>query len=179
MDVEVEISIVRAYLQSPACPSAMSPLHIASMSPAGVSLCSWTKHFRASPFSCWALRFGGSSVSYWILWSCKNKHSTCKYSDKNLYLTKWFCEKGKYQSTDNTKIGKERGKSYRKKWRDLRMKGTHKHPSGSYLKLSCGIIFTVCSHTFTLLWLRKTSVNVETYQLSFRVFMYAFHLKIT
>ena len=31
------------------------------------------------------------------------------------------------------------------------------------------VIFTVCSHTFILLRLTKTSVRVETYQLNFRV----------
>ena len=40
-------------------------------------------------------------------------------------------------------------------------------------------VFTVCSHTFTLFWSRKTSVIIETFQLSFRVFMCAFHPKFS
>ena len=47
------------------------------------------------------------------------------------------------------------------------------------LKLSFGAVFTVCSNTFTLFWSRKTSVTVETFQLGFRVFMCAFHPKIS
>ena len=46
-------------------------------------------------------------------------------------------------------------------------------PGGFYSKLSCDAIFTVCLHTFMLLWLRKTSISVETYQLSFHVFICA------
>ena len=38
----------------------------------------------------------------------------------------------------------------------------------------CGTIFTVCSHTFILFWLTKTSKKVETYQLSFFQFISAF-----
>ena len=34
-------------------------------------------------------------------------------------------------------------------------------------------IYTVCSHTFILFWLRKTFVFVETYRLSLRVFICA------
>ena len=41
-----------------------------------------------------------------------------------------------------------------------------------------GIVFTVCSHTFTLFWLRKTSVLIETFQLGFLVFMCTFHQAI-
>ena len=37
----------------------------------------------------------------------------------------------------------------------------------------------VCSHTFILFWLRKTSVIVKTYQLNFHVFIWAFHLEIS
>ena len=33
---------------------------------------------------------------------------------------------------------------------------------------------SVCSHIFILFWLRKTSVTVETYQLSFHVFIFPF-----
>ena len=42
-----------------------------------------------------------------------------------------------------------------------------------------GTIFTVCSHTFSLFWSRKISVIVKTYQLSFYMFMCAFHLEIS
>ena len=35
-------------------------------------------------------------------------------------------------------------------------------------------VFTVCSHTFTLFWSRKTSVIVEIFQLSICVFVCAF-----
>ena len=42
---------------------------------------------------------------------------------------------------------------------------------GSHLKQTSGTIFTMCSHTFILFWLRKAFVGVETYQLSFRVFI--------
>ena len=37
------------------------------------------------------------------------------------------------------------------------------------LELSQNAIFTVCSHTFTLFWSRKTSVIVETFHLSYCV----------
>ena len=33
-------------------------------------------------------------------------------------------------------------------------------PGGTFQKLSHDAIFTVCSHTFTLFWLRKTSMIV-------------------
>ena len=56
---------------------------------------------------------------------------------------------------------------------------SHTHLGGTYPKLSWGPIFIVCSHTFTLFWLRKISVIVETFQLSFRVFICAFHLEIS
>ena len=46
-------------------------------------------------------------------------------------------------------------------------------------KLSPGTIFTVCSHTFIFFWLRKTSVSVRTYHLSFHVFICAFYLAIS
>ena len=42
-------------------------------------------------------------------------------------------------------------------------------PGDSYLKMSCGTIFTVCSHTFILFWVTKTSVRVKLYHLSFNV----------
>ena len=38
-----------------------------------------------------------------------------------------------------------------------------------------GAVFTMCSHTFTLFWSRKTSVIVKTFQLNLHVFMCAFH----
>ena len=53
------------------------------------------------------------------------------------------------------------------------------YPGTSYPKLSHSTIFTVCSLTFTLFWLRKTSVIVETYQLSFCVFIWNFHPEIS
>ena len=49
-------------------------------------------------------------------------------------------------------------------------------PPGSYWTLSRGTIYTVHSHTFILSWLRKTSVSVKTYQISFWVCICAFHL---
>ena len=42
-------------------------------------------------------------------------------------------------------------------------------PDGTFQKLLHSAIFTVCSHTFTLFWLRKTSVIIEIYQMSFCV----------
>ena len=45
--------------------------------------------------------------------------------------------------------------------------------------LLCGAVFTMCSHTFTLFWSRKTSVIIKTFQLSFHVFMCVFHLEIS
>ena len=48
---------------------------------------------------------------------------------------------------DNTKIGKERRNSYQKNEEVSRWKAH-------------GVIFTVCSHSVTLLWLRKTSVKL-------------------
>ena len=47
-------------------------------------------------------------------------------------------------------------------------------PGGTFQKLSRDAIFTMCSHTFTLLWLRKTSVIVTISQLSFHVFVCVF-----
>ena len=40
---------------------------------------------------------------------------------------------------------------------------------------SRGSVFTVCSQKFILLWLRKTTLIVETYQLRFCMFICAFH----
>ena len=37
--------------------------------------------------------------------------------------------------------------------------------------LNCGPIFTVCSHTFIIFWLRKAFMRVETYQLGFSVLL--------
>ena len=45
------------------------------------------------------------------------------------------------------------------------------HSGGTLPNLSCGAVFTVCSHTFTLFWLRKTSEIIEMFQLSFHVFV--------
>ena len=46
-------------------------------------------------------------------------------------------------------------------------------------KLSHGAFFTMCLHTFTFFWSRKTSVIVKTFQLGFRVFVCAFHPEIS
>ena len=47
------------------------------------------------------------------------------------------------------------------------------------LTISCDVIFTVCSHAFILFWLRTSSMCVETYQLSFHVFICASHSEIS
>ena len=50
-------------------------------------------------------------------------------------------------------------------WRTATREGArqpHTLSGGSSPKLSCCIIFTMCSHTFTLFWMRKTSVIVKT-----------------
>ena len=44
---------------------------------------------------------------------------------------------------------------------------------------SSDAVFIMCSHTITLFRSRKTSVIVETFQLSFHVFMFAFHPEIS
>ena len=44
-------------------------------------------------------------------------------------------------------------------------------PGGTF-NLSIDAIFTMCSHTFTLFWLRKTSVTVEIIEISFDVFAF-------
>ena len=84
---------------------------------------------------------------------------------------------------------------FTEKWKDIWRKGTHKHLIGLF-RLSqmsfqsedskCmwthgkgGAIFTMCSHTFTLFWSKKTSVIVEICQLSFHVFVCAFPPKIS
>ena len=51
-------------------------------------------------------------------------------------------------------------------------------PGGPHLNLSRDAIFTVYSNIF-LFWLKKTSVNFETRQLGFRVFICAFHSDIS
>jgi hypothetical protein len=38
----------------------------------------------------------------------------------------------------------------------------------------CDTIFVMCSHTFTLFWLRKKSVTIKMFRISFRVFVCAF-----
>ena len=48
-----------------------------------------------------------------------------------------------------------------------------------FKKLSHDTIFTMCSHTFTLFWLRKTSVIVKIYKISFPVFVYALPQEIS
>ena len=64
------------------------------------------------------------------------------------------------------------------------MRGTHKHME-AWLKyfdnhrcVSQSEVSTVCSHTFTLFWSRKTFVIVEMFQLSFHVIKWAFYLGI-
>ena len=44
---------------------------------------------------------------------------------------------------------------------------------------SRGVIFTICSNTFILFWLRKISVIINMFQLSFHVFICGFHLEIS
>ena len=46
-------------------------------------------------------------------------------------------------------------------------------PGGIFQRLCSDVIFAVCSHTFTLFWLRKTSVTIKIFQISFRVFTWA------
>ena len=53
----------------------------------------------------------------------------------------------------------------------------HTQTHGSLIEMfwrSRGTVFTVCSHKFTLFWLRKTSVIIKTFQWSFHVFVCAF-----
>jgi len=69
----IGIRCLGSHLQSPACPSAVSALHTVSISPAGVSFCNCTKHFRFSPFFSCVFRFGGNSVSNEMLCSCTRK----------------------------------------------------------------------------------------------------------
>jgi hypothetical protein len=45
-----------------------------------------------------------------------------------------------------------------------------KPTGGTLQKLSSDTIFVVCSHTFTLIWLRKMAVTVKIFQLSFCAF---------
>ena len=69
-----------------------------------------------------------------------------------------------------------------KKWRDLHMKGRHKHMEASLKRFDnhrCGTVSTECSHIFTFFWSRKTSVIVEISQLSFSMFVCAFPPEIS
>ena len=50
------------------------------------------------------------------------------------------------------------------------------HTHLSLPKQSHSAIFTVYSHTFTLIWLRKTSVIIKTFQWSFSLFVCAFYI---
>ena len=52
------------------------------------------------------------------------------------------------------------------------------HNNGYIQKSTQILVITVCSHTFTLFSSRKISVIVETFQLSFRMFVSAFHPEI-
>ena len=84
------------------------------------------------------------------------------------------------------------------KWRDLQRKSTHKNlwyistitdvildqkrvnVCEHTVKMAPhGTIFTVCSHTFTLFWLRKTSVIIEIYKINLHVFVCAFPPEIS
>ena len=57
-------------------------------------------------------------------------------------------------------------------WREI-------FPGGTFQKLCSDVIFVVCSHTFTLFWLRKMSVTIKIFRISFCVFVYAFPLEIS
>ena len=48
---------------------------------------------------------------------------------------------------------------------------------GSYSKLSCGTMLTMCLHTFILFWLTETSVSVVTCQVSVCSFIFVFRLE--
>ena len=56
---------------------------------------------------------------------------------------------------------------------------SEKYIQYTYSKLLHDPIFAMYSNIFTLFWLRKTSVIVKTYQLSFCVFICAFHPEIS
>ena len=103
------------------------------------------------------------------------------------YNFKDYTWKGQCRSRYDTKrtIGKERRKSYRK---NEEISGWKAYINTQKLKWNVLTIRDVfrdqkrhkmCSHTFALLWSRKTSVIVKTFQLSFCVFMCAFHLEIS
>ena len=78
----------------------------------------------------------------------------------------------------NQTIVKEGGNLYQKNWSDLLMKGTHKHTEANWNILTITDVFLdqksecmwthgkdgtiLCSHTFTLFWLRTTSVIFGT-----------------
>ena len=69
------------------------------------------------------------------------------------------------QSLNNTKIEKQRGNSHRKK---EEVSGRKAHTNTRKLNKNAPTItdvFTICPHTFTLLWWRKTSVIVEEFQI--------------
>jgi hypothetical protein len=52
-------------------------------------------------------------------------------------------------------------------------------PWCTFQKLSSDAIFVVCSHRFTLFWLKKTAVTVKIFWLSFHVFGCAFPMEIS
>ena len=94
------------------------------------------------------------------------------------FVTMW---RGKYQNMDNTKIGKEKI-SY---WKNEEISGRKAHTKHKLIWNVSTITdaflgqkrVNVCEHTvknkpceLTLFWPRKTSVIVETFQLSFSVF---------
>ena len=100
----------------------------------------------------------------------------------------WDHVERKYWGTDNTNIGKERENSY---WKNEEIAGWKAHKNTWKLNWNIstitdglsrseeskcmwthgkvGTTLTICSHTFTLFWSRKTYVIVETFQLSFFV----------
>ena len=52
-------------------------------------------------------------------------------------------------------------------------------PVGTFRKLSSDVIFVVYSCTFALFWLRKTSVTVKIFWISFCVFVCAFPSEVS
>ena len=52
-------------------------------------------------------------------------------------------------------------------------------PDGTFQTLSNDTIFVVSSHTFTLFWLRKSSVTIKIFWISFRVFVCVFSPEIS
>ena len=98
--------------------------------------------------------------------------------------------KGKYWSTVNTKNRKRKGKllpkneeiSWRKAYTNTQKFNWNILTITNILhdqKHTVKTIFTMCSHTFTLFWSKKTSMIVKIFQLNFCAFVCAFHLEIS